>query len=60
MVSFIDIISKVGGLSTSLLAGMGLIGGLYNSYVYAIHFVHLLYFVREIDLDDNFKDDNDL
>jgi hypothetical protein len=41
--------STIGGLGTSLLAVAGVIGGIYNSYVYAVHFVHLLYFVREFE-----------
>jgi hypothetical protein len=47
--NFIDVMSTIGGLGTSLLAAAGVIGGIYNSYVYAVHFVHLLYFVREFE-----------
>lgn len=43
----LDVLSGIGGLATTLLAFAGVIGSVYNSYIYAIHFVHLLYFVRD-------------
>ena len=42
--NIVDILSEVGGLSTSIIFGMGLIGGLINSLFYQMHFVNLLYF----------------
>lgn len=34
-----------------MVSGLGVIGALYNSYVYAVHFVHLLYFVKKTEDD---------
>ena len=31
---------------------VGVLGAIYNSYVYAVHFVHLLYFVKSDEDDD--------
>lgn len=59
VVNIFDILSKIGGLGTSLLAAAGVLGSFYNSYVYAMHFVHLLYFVREFKIEDDILDDND-
>jgi len=42
------------------VSAVGVIGAMYNSYVYAVHFVHLLYFVKSDEDDDqedlNFED----
>jgi hypothetical protein len=42
--NIVDILSELGGLSTSILFAFGLIGGLINSLFYQMHFVNLLYF----------------
>ena len=42
--TIIDILSEIGGLSTSVIAGIGLIGNLINTNYFQMHFVDLLYF----------------
>ena len=39
-------------MATSLLVALGAIGSIYNNYVYVMHFIHLLYFVRDFDDDE--------
>ena len=39
-------------MATSLLVALGAIGAIYNKYVYVMHFIHLLYFVRDFDDDE--------
>lgn len=55
--NIIDILSEVGGLSTSLLAIIGLLVTWYNNYFYSVYFLSLLYFVK--DKDDSGGDDED-
>ena len=45
--NMVDILSEVGGLSTSILAIMGAFAVMVNEYFYAIYFVNLLFFVRD-------------
>ena len=40
----IDILSEIGGLSTSVIAGIGLLGNIINQNYFQMHFVNLLYF----------------
>jgi hypothetical protein len=40
-------LSETGGIATSLIAGLGFFASIVNYYVYVMHFVHLLYFVRD-------------
>jgi hypothetical protein len=47
--NLLQVITEIGGLATSLLVFVGAIGTIYNYYVYVMHFVYLLYFVRETD-----------
>ena len=44
--NIVDILSEVGGLSTSILAIVGAFAILVNEYFYSIYFLNLLYFVR--------------
>lgn len=43
----IKILGDVGGISTSLIGVIGTFAYIYNHYVYVMHFIHLLYFVRD-------------
>tara|TARA_B110000285_G_C14716057_1_gene419980 strand:- start:90 stop:299 length:210 start_codon:yes stop_codon:yes gene_type:complete len=45
--NYVDILSEVGGLSTSILAIVGALVVVVNQYVYTIYFLNLLYFVRD-------------
>lgn len=47
MYNYVDILSEVGGLSTSILAIVGALVVVVNQYVYTIYFLNLLYFVRD-------------
>jgi hypothetical protein len=47
------VLSKSGGVATSLLAFCGLFASIYNYYMYAQHFIHLLYFVRKDNLNED-------
>ena len=42
--SIVDVLSEIGGLSTSVIAVVGLIGNLINTNYFQMHFVDLLYF----------------
>lgn len=42
--NIVDVLSELGGLSTSLIFGIGLIAGFMNSLFYQMHFVKLLYY----------------
>jgi hypothetical protein len=43
--------SHTGGYATSFMAVIGLFVGIVNYYVYVMHFMHLLYFVRDFEKD---------
>ena len=45
--NIVDALSDLGGLSTSILAVFGLIGGFINQLFYQLHFVNNLYFIVE-------------
>ena len=45
--NIVDILSEVGGFSTSILAIVGVFAMLVNQYFYTIYFLNLLYFVRD-------------
>lgn len=45
--NIVDILSEVGGLSTSILAIVGAVVVLVNQYFYTIYFLNLLFFVRD-------------
>ena len=47
MYNIVDILSEVGGLSTSILAIVGAVAVSINQYFYTIYFLKLLYFVRD-------------
>lgn len=53
--SIVDALSELGGLSTSILAVFGLMGGFINQLFYQMHFVNNLYFNV-----GTFKDEEDL
>ena len=61
--NIIDILSEIGGLGTSLVSFVGVFGTMYNSYMFAIHIVYLLYFVKsDVDKDEEdirFEDNHD-
>jgi|TARA_B110000285_G_C15107873_1_gene609142 hypothetical protein len=50
--NIIDILSEIGGLGTSLVSFVGVFGTAVNSYMFAIHIVYLLYFVKSDEDDD--------
>ena len=45
--TLVNILTEAGGIATSLIAAIGLFASIYNYYVYVMHFIHLLYFVRD-------------
>ena len=45
--TLVNILTEAGGIATSLIAAIGLVASIYNYYVYVMHFIHLLYFVRD-------------
>ena len=45
--TFSRVLSETGGLASSLFTIFGIVASIFNYYVYVMHFVHLLYFVRE-------------
>ena len=45
--TLVQALSETGGIATSLIAGLGVFAQIVNYYVYVMHFVHLLYFVRK-------------
>ena len=49
----VQILTEAGGIATSFIAGLGLFASIYNYYVYVMHFIHLLYFVRDEKETDN-------
>ena len=47
MYTVVQAVSETGGIATSLIAGLGVFASVVNYYVYVMHFIHLLYFVRD-------------
>ena len=43
----VQALSETGGMASSLIAGLGVFASLVNYYVYVMHTMHLLYFVRD-------------
>ena len=41
------ILSEIGGIATSLIAGFGTIAAVYNYYIYVKHIIYLLYFIND-------------
>ena len=42
-----QILSEIGGIATSLIAGFGIIATVYNYYIYVKHIIYLLYFIND-------------
>ena len=45
--TFTRVLSETGGMASSLFSIFGIMASIFNYYVYVMHFVHLLYFVRD-------------
>lgn len=45
--TFVQLLAETGGIANALIGGLGIFVGFYNYYVGVMHFIHLLYFVRD-------------
>lgn len=41
------VLSETGGMASSLFTIFGIVASIFNYYVYVMHFVHLLYLVKD-------------
>lgn len=47
MYDVLQVLGEIGGIASSLLVGFGAFATVVNYYVYVMHFMHLLYFIRD-------------